>query len=854
MSHHYAIVAAKLVEQCLDQIQSVVDADEHSKRLHSSNSSLYDMKVVLAEIESHLFSYFNCIIEKEVETSTSSQVHEKYKLIDFWSSDLRAQVEFLQFLLKESSIAATVHAGHPAHSYYPRRSATDSLLFRLNVALQLCLVRIDDARFVICGERYKQQQQHEHHQITTTLSSGSNRPYLYYTVVGLLGATTFATTYVRQNPDYKLRCTLNLKMYQPLLMNSSKLLLSIVTLQWIHTKWSNKWMTAKLVKSTEEIEEWIRQWILVQSTPTPKLVLPTNTTLSVPVPQPVPQHHSHVTGSSDEISHHSAADICNSLDAARSRRLIEYALHETAKVRTDTSKDFVLFLATKAVSHPEGFLNRLLNLVASCLSAFKQNTFWHSQGELRFLMVKRAMDVFYASVGTAGNVIGHKEHPDSAAKWQLTLVTAAVASFYSVIGARDKAAAVTSSSESASYLIRNAWGMVSLPAVKNLSLQASRLIKGAAVADRIEICGIHCFILSSDPAPELAAAIKRSHRFNQRRSVRKPFATLSTIDEQEEHTPSCNNHRRDGCTASFVRSSSRRYRQRDVIFHLTGGGFFAHIHSTDLPYLLDWSAATGAVVICPEYALLPEHTFPVALNEVEVVYEALVSDEAVSVLGFETNRIIVTGESAGGNLAASLCVKICTDDQKGLDVPIDHNFHMIGQEVMDSDGDVLVTDHRHTAKIDTSMERTVRLPDALMLSCPVLNLSLEMSHSRVVGNDDPVLPSGLISAISDAYLPAKLGISKKDPLASPFYASNDILRNFPPTLLFASSNDPLLDDSVVFNQRLREHGVDSDLIAAHNLPHAYLGLGTAGFPEAKQIQEKCIVWLNEQFTKKEVHK
>jgi hypothetical protein len=43
--------------------------------------------------------------------------------------------------------------------------------------------------------------------------------------------------------------------------------------------------------------------------------------------------------------------------------------------------------------------------------------------------------------------------------------------------------------------------------------------------------------------------------------------------------------------------------------------------------------------------------------------------------------------------------------------------------------------------------------------------------------------------------------------------------------------------------------VDSDLIAAHNLPHAYLGLGTAGFPEALQVQEQCVNWLAFQFTR-----
>jgi acetyl esterase/lipase len=56
----------------------------------------------------------------------------------------------------------------------------------------------------------------------------------------------------------------------------------------------------------------------------------------------------------------------------------------------------------------------------------------------------------------------------------------------------------------------------------------------------------------------------------------------------------------------------------------------------------------------------------------------------------------------------------------------------------------------------------------------------------------------------------------------------------------------LLDDSVVFNQRLRSVGVDSSLFAANNMPHAYLGLGTAGFPEAQQVQQLCVSWLNQQ--------
>lgn len=420
-------------------------------------------------------------------------------------------------------------------------------------------------------------------------------------------------------------------------------------------------------------------------------------------------------------------------------------------------------------------------------------------------MLKRAMDVFYASVGAAMGVTRGRSEPD----WQLTLATAAAASFYSLTGASRQAAEVTSSSKTAHELIQNAWGMVSRPAIKNLSLQVSKLLKNAAVADRIEICGVSCFVLSADPAPELKGAIDRF----QKKYGQKAIRTLSTIDEQEEHTPGMKHSAKP-----FARSSISTHRQRDVILHLTGGGFFAHIIASDLPYLLDWSAATGAVVICPEYALLPEHTFPDPLNEVSDVFNDLVTGQALSVLGFEVNRIVITGESAGGNLAASLCVKLSMDEQQ-------------------------IRGNISEEEKKGSTSTPVIFPDALMLSCPVLNMSLELSHSRVLGTDDPVLPRGLISAISDAYVPPRLGVSKKNPLASPLYASDAVLRRFPPTLLIASSKDPLLDDSVAFNQRLRSNGVESDLKAAENLPHAYLGLGTAGFPEAVQVQQECQRWL-----------
>jgi hypothetical protein len=131
---------------------------------------------------------------------------------------------------------------------------------------------------------------------------------------------------------------------------------------------------------------------------------------------------------------------------------------------------------------------------------------WHSYSALRFLLIKRTMDLLYASVGAALEMTqgrstnGQTEKkPPASSKFWLPIATAAAATWYNVLGPSKKSAQIVSSSSQ--DFVKNAWGVVSLPAVKNLSLQASRILKGAAIADRIEIAGVPCVVLSSAPCP-----------------------------------------------------------------------------------------------------------------------------------------------------------------------------------------------------------------------------------------------------------------------------------------------------------------------------------------------------------------
>ncbi|KAL7468263.1 hypothetical protein ACHAXS_008497 [Conticribra weissflogii] len=465
----------------------------------------------------------------------------------------------------------------------------------------------------------------------------------------------------------------------------------------------------------------------------------------------------------------------------------------------------------------------------------RKATLWYSSGSLRFQLIKRAMDLLYASFGKAVELTRGRrgiesndvvQEQKSSGLW-VSVVAALAASYYNVIGPASKSAEVVTSSSSTS-VIQNTWGIVSLTAVKRASLEATRILKGAAIADRIDILGVSCFILSRDPFPKLTTALRKIHR-------QESFANevrLSTIHEQSSVHPSCTN--------------GEVFEKKDIILHLSGGGFFAHTIASDLPYLLDWSAATNAVVIIPEYALLPHHKFPDAILEVAQLYNSLRSGHASTLLGFQPDRIIVSGESVGGNLAFALCVGLTIGDFGDRLT----NGHLLprrseGEDAISDDENEIPDDLiYHEGSFESLSPKAADLPVALLVCCPVLNMTLDSTPSRILGANDPVLPSGLVVAISDSYLPMDGAVAKSHPLASPYFAPDSVLQKFPPVLIFSSYEDPFLDDAVNFNARLRRAGVNSNLRAVHNMPHAFWALSTAGIPEARQVQNDCKEWLS----------
>lgn len=87
-----------------------------------------------------------------------------------------------------------------------------------------------------------------------------------------------------------------------------------------------------------------------------------------------------------------------------------------------------------------------------------------------------------------------------------------------------------------------------------------------------------------------------------------------------------------------------------IVFAHGGGWCLGSLDAYDTP-CRSLAKATGCVVFSVDYRLAPEHPFPVPLDD---VYASLcwVTDHGAR-LAVDTERLVVAGDSAGGNLAAA---------------------------------------------------------------------------------------------------------------------------------------------------------------------------------------------------------
>lgn len=129
---------------------------------------------------------------------------------------------------------------------------------------------------------------------------------------------------------------------------------------------------------------------------------------------------------------------------------------------------------------------------------------------------------------------------------------------------------------------------------------------------------------------------------------------LYTIAETRAVRPDGSQARFVVCTPALPRAAGPG---RPAICHIHGGGLVAgHPRSRELLHDLARAAPFRAVVVSVDYRLAPEFRYPTALQDCAFALDWMIAQAPA--LGLDPELIVVSGNSAGAGLAATLAVHL----------------------------------------------------------------------------------------------------------------------------------------------------------------------------------------------------
>lgn len=304
--------------------------------------------------------------------------------------------------------------------------------------------------------------------------------------------------------------------------------------------------------------------------------------------------------------------------------------------------------------------------------------------------------------------------------------------------------------------------------------------------------------------------------------------------------------------------------QTQLVLDIPGGGYVAMDPRTADDKLLAWAGKTGVPILSLDYKKAPEFPYPYALNECFDVYRAIVASRGrCAGLGGHTRpHIIVSGDSAGGNLATGMTIMILqsgrTETRKWLGeapLPPPDGLVLIYPS-LDMNIGSWMTEEQMSLIQDRGMRKTNervlrRKSEDYSRLTPKSSLSLSSDHhdpesspmkdyfssrpqskapEKAIAKTDPtaqdpptqiktrIAVSSMISYFGDRILTPEMMRAmiilyigphnrpdfKTDFLLSPILAPDAILAAFPKTYFITGERDPLVDDTVIFAGRIRQ--------------------------------------------------
>ncbi|CAB1446433.1 unnamed protein product [Pleuronectes platessa] len=301
---------------------------------------------------------------------------------------------------------------------------------------------------------------------------------------------------------------------------------------------------------------------------------------------------------------------------------------------------------------------------------------------------------------------------------------------------------------------------------------------------------------------------------------------------------------------------------RRAIIYLHGGGWCLG-SSRMSPYdLLARKLVTelDAVVLSVEYRLAPAHHFPVPYEDVYRVVKHFLQKGVLAQYSVDPGRTAVSGDSAGGNLAAAVSQQLLKEPgqqiqlkaqaliypvlqaldlntpsyQQNQDMPILPRTLMVRfwSEYFTSD----------KALFRAMMANTHNSPESSsLLKFVDWSAFLPETYHREYNYSAPAVVQGVGG---EAVGPSR---SLADPRASPLLVPDTALRSLPKALIMTCEYDVLRDDGIMYATRLRAAGVE--------VSHEHYDTGFHGalmftvwptdFLIGRRMTDNYIKWLKE---------
>jgi acetyl esterase len=225
-----------------------------------------------------------------------------------------------------------------------------------------------------------------------------------------------------------------------------------------------------------------------------------------------------------------------------------------------------------------------------------------------------------------------------------------------------------------------------------------------------------------------------------------------------------------------------------VVLYVHGGGF--RILSKDTHWVMGLAyARRGYLVFNISYRLAPQHPYPAALEDATAAYHWVLAH--AEKYGGDLSRLVLAGESAGGNLITGLTIAAC---------------------------------YHRPEPWARSIFATGVVPRAVVPFCPALQVSDSDRFFRRKKKLPAFLRDRLIE-ISEAYLEGADasrpgGLELADPLLV-IERGEKPARPLPPFCLSVGTKDPVLDDTRRMKAALDKLGVTCDVKYYEGELHAF---------------------------------